>query len=191
MSVINFFDFSLNLLIFSVLFKSCRKDSLFGVIVELLLLASGMRYTWYSIVNVAAEDFSRTSRYAVGWSEDLLAFTLICSSTLRVRLQSYSRQPWRSVLFMVQLLQSSCIPLSHYKSQSVGCKERLRVIVFDKIAILLCELKIAPVHCILMRSPSIFVWCDAWLGQVASNFFHALIVVHRVHCSDNTDCLSF
>ena len=29
-SVINFFDFSLNVVIFSVLFKSCRKDSLFG-----------------------------------------------------------------------------------------------------------------------------------------------------------------
>ena len=36
MSVINFFDASLNLLIFSVLFKSGRKDSLFGVIPELL-----------------------------------------------------------------------------------------------------------------------------------------------------------
>ena len=76
-----------------------------------------------------------------GCSEDLLAFTLICSSTLRVRLQNNSRQPWRSVFFMVQLLQSSCIPLAQYKSQSVGCKERLRAIVFDKIAILLCELK--------------------------------------------------
>ena len=35
-----------------------------------------------------------------------------------------------------------------------------------------------------MRSPSISVWCDPWLVQVASTFFHALIIVHRVHCSE-------
>ena len=34
---------------------------------------------------------------------------------------------------------SSCVPLSQYKSQVVCCTERLRVIVFDKIAILSSE----------------------------------------------------
>ena len=34
---------------------------------------------------------------------------------------------------------SSCIPLSHCKSQAVCCRERLRVILFDKIAILSSE----------------------------------------------------
>ena len=33
-------------------------------------------------------------------------------------------------------LQSSCTPLSQYKSQVVCCRERLRAIVFDKIAVL-------------------------------------------------------
>ena len=31
---------------------------------------------------------------------------------------------------------SSCMPLSQYKSQVLWCRERLRVIVFDKTAIL-------------------------------------------------------
>ena len=35
-----------------------------------------------------------------------------------------------------------------------------------------------------MRSPSIFAWFDPKLVQVASNFFHTLIVVQRVHCSE-------
>ena len=34
---------------------------------------------------------------------------------------------------------SSCIPLPQYKSQVVLCRERLRVIVFDNIAILSSE----------------------------------------------------
>ena len=34
---------------------------------------------------------------------------------------------------------SSCIPHSQYKSQLVCCGERLRVIVFDKFAILFSE----------------------------------------------------
>ena len=37
-----------------------------------------------------------------------------------------------------------------------------------------------------MRSPSIFAWCDPWLVRVVSNYFHTLIVVHRVHCSEKT-----
>ena len=35
-----------------------------------------------------------------------------------------------------------------------------------------------------MKSPSIFVWCDPWLVQIASDFFHVLIIVHRVHCNE-------
>ena len=78
MSVINFFDFSLNVLIFSVLFKSCRKKLLVRVLLELLnqpfdcfsairvlLLDCRMRYAWDSIVNVAAAGFTVTSRYAL------------------------------------------------------------------------------------------------------------------------------
>ena len=34
---------------------------------------------------------------------------------------------------------SSCIPLSQNKSQALCCRERLRVIVFDKIAIFSSE----------------------------------------------------
>ena len=34
---------------------------------------------------------------------------------------------------------SSCIPVSQCKSQAVCCRERLRVIVFDKIVILSAE----------------------------------------------------
>ena len=66
------------------------------------------------------------------------------------------------------------------------CRERLRVIVFDKIAVLSSEreLYIAPTYSILIRSRSIFVWSDPWLGQVASNFFHALIIVQQVNCNE-------
>ena len=59
------------------------------------------------------------------------------------------------------------------------------MIVFDKIAILFSERALnCPIHCVLINSPSIFVWNDPWLVQVAQNFFHTLIVVHGVHCSE-------
>ena len=71
MSVINFFDLSLNLLIFSV-FLVLHERLLVRVILELLnplfgrffavrvlLLDCRMRYAWYSIVNVAAAGFPR------------------------------------------------------------------------------------------------------------------------------------
>ena len=76
-SVINFFDFSLHVFISSVLFKSCRKDSLFGwfsnswinfltfYAVRVLLLDCRTRYAWYLKVDVAAAGFSVTSRYAL------------------------------------------------------------------------------------------------------------------------------
>ena len=38
--------------------------------------------------------------------------------------------------------------------------------------------KLHQLHCVLMRSPSIFVWCDPWFVQIVLNFFHTLIVVH-------------
>ena len=36
----------------------------------------------------------------------------------------------------------------------------------------------------MRRSPSIFVWSDLWVVHVAKTFFHTLIVIHRVHCSE-------
>ena len=66
MSVNNFLDHSLDALISSVLFKSCRERLLVRVILELLnqlfdcfsairvmLLDCKMRYAWYSVVDVA------------------------------------------------------------------------------------------------------------------------------------------
>ena len=35
-----------------------------------------------------------------------------------------------------------------------------------------------------MKSPSIFLWCDPWFVQIVLNFFHTLIVVHRIHRSE-------
>ena len=77
MSVINFFDFSLNVLVSSVLFKSCKKNFV-RVILELLnqlfdcfsaigvlLLVCRIRYAWDCSVNVAAAVFSVTSRHAL------------------------------------------------------------------------------------------------------------------------------
>ena len=37
---------------------------------------------------------------------------------------------------------------------------------------------------VLVRLPSFFVWNDPWFVQVASNFFRALVIVHRIHCSE-------
>ena len=77
------------------------------------------------------------------------------------------------------------MPLSQYKSQVLCCGERLRVIVFDKFAILSFERALNCTNTLCFDEVSkYFVWCDHWLLQVASHFFHVLIVVHRVHCSD-------
>ena len=199
MSVINFFDFSLNVLISSVSFKSYTKDS-YRLILELLnqlfdrlfaisvlLLDCTMRYSWHSIVTVAATGFTVTSRYGLvvrGFSCFLLKLILL--STLRVRLQINSRQPWRLENFVEKLIRS--LHAYHF----LNTYRRLCVLESDCVgscliklqSFLLSELKIEPIHCILMRSPRYFLRCDPWLVQVASNFFHALIVVHRVHCSD-------
>ena len=101
MSVINFFDLSLNVLISSVLFKSCRKTLLVRVILELLnqlfdcfsairvlLLDCRMRYAWYSKVDVAAAGFSVTSRYALvvrGFSCFLIRLILLSTSRIWLR----------------------------------------------------------------------------------------------------------
>ena len=128
---------------------------------------------------------SQYSLVVRGFSFSLLMLILL--STLRIRLQYNSRQTWRSVYFMV----SSCIPLSQYKSQVVCCRERLRVIVFDKIAILSFERASTFTNILYFVDASkYFVWCDPWLVQVASNFFHTLIVVHRFTAVKNTNCLS-
>ena len=49
MSVINFFDFSLSVLISSVL--DCHSA------IRVLLLDCRMRYAWFSVVDIAAEGF--------------------------------------------------------------------------------------------------------------------------------------
>ena len=42
----------------------------------------------------------------------------------------------------------------------------------------------APIHCVLMRSPSILFRYDPSFVQVASSFLDTLIVFHRIYCSD-------
>ena len=122
--------------------------------IRVLLLDCRMRYAWYSMVNVAAGGFSVTSRYA------LVVRGFSC--------------------FLLMLILLSTLRVRLQKNS------RLRVIVFDKIAILSLELAL---NCTNTQyfdevSKDFFVWCDPWLVQVASNFFHALIVVHRVYCSE-------
>ena len=56
-------------------------------------------------------------------------------------------------------------------------------------AFLLSELQIAPEYSILKAFPSIFVGSSPWHVQIALTFLHTLIVVHRVHYNENTDCL--
>ena len=166
------------------LFKSCKNDSLLG----------WFSNCWINFFTVSSPtSFTVTSvRCAlVVWGCSCFLIRLILLPTLRIRLQYNSRQRgdwytwWKSSSLVF------CRPLPQYKSQVVCCGERLRVIVFDKFAILSSE---RALNCtqnrILMRSPSVFVWCDRWLVQVASNFFRAVIIVHRIHCSENTDCLS-
>ena len=75
----------------------------------------------------------------------------------------------------------SCKPLYRYKSLVVCLKELLHAIEFDRVAILLSD---APIYCIVMRSPSLFVRCDSGFVQIVLDFFQILIVVHRVHCCE-------
>ena len=199
MSVINFFDSSLNVLIFSVLFKSCRKDSLFGwfsncwlnfLTVSLRFVSScwtvEWSYEWYSIVKIAAAGSPVTSRYALvfrGFSCFLLKLILL--STFRVRAFSITRGiPWRLVYFMVKLLLSLYMHTAFSRQVArVLTTERLRVIVLDRKCnpFFWASFKL---HQFTVLCPSFFVCCDPWLVQVASNFFHALIVVHRVHWNE-------
>ena len=70
--------------------------------IRVLLLDCGTRCAWYSIVDVAAAGFSVTSRCALvvrGFSCFLVGLVLL--STLRVRLQYNSRQPWRLIYITV------------------------------------------------------------------------------------------
>ena len=45
----------------------------------------------------------------------------------------------------------------------------------------LSERQIAPLYCMLVNSPSIFVHCDSGFIQIVLNFFQILFGVHRVH----------
>ena len=108
-----------NVLIFSVSFKSCKSNSLFGWLsncwinlfdrffaIRVALLDCRMRYPWYSIINVARCWFPR-SRYALVVRRlSCFLLKLILLSTLRIRLQKNSRQPWRLAYFVVKLLFS-------------------------------------------------------------------------------------
>ena len=66
----------------------------------------------------------RQSGYGRGFSCFLIRLILLY--TLRIRLQYNSKQPWRLVYFVVKLL------LSLHAYRAMCCRERLRVIVFDK-----------------------------------------------------------
>ena len=73
--------------------------------IRVLLLDCRMRYAWYSTGDVAAAGFHVTHRYALvvqGFSCFLIKLILL--STLLIRLQFYTRQPWRLIDFVVQLL---------------------------------------------------------------------------------------
>ena len=123
-----------------------------------------MTYAWYSIVDVAAAGFPVTSRCAlVVWGFSCFLIRLILLSTLRIRLQYNSRQPWRLVYLVVLLLLS----LHAYRFLNTNRRQCVveNVCVWSYLiklqSLLLSELKIAPVHCVLMKSPSIFVWCES------------------------------
>ena len=87
----------------------------------------------------------------------------------------------------------SYTPLSQRKLQVVCSRERLHVTVFVKKmqAFLSSELQIAPIFSILTASPSILVWSDSWFCWIAWNFCHAIFILHRIHCSEETACLPF
>ena len=190
----NFFDLSLNAFIFSGFVKSCRKDSLFG---DSRIAASTFRLIlcdscpvvglWNGVCLVFKSQrcrcgFPRNFPIRFWWSEDFLAS---CSCWSCCPLWEFGFSITRDNLgdyLLLSLHAYRFLNTNHWqcawKSDCVwSCLIKLQ-------SFFLSELLIAPIHCILMRSPSIFIWCDPWRVQVASNFFHALIVVHRVHCSE-------
>ena len=73
------------------------------------------------------------------------------------------------------------LPISQQKSQVECCRERLRAILFDKIASLSSERALNCTNTLYFDEVSKY-FC---MVRFASNFLHALIVVHRVHCSEN------
>ena len=74
---------------------------------------------------------------ALGWSQDVLADLVVhFANSLSVQ---HMATLGIGIPCGVILSSSSCIPLSQCKPQALWRRERLRVIVFDKIAILSSE----------------------------------------------------
>ena len=192
MSVINFFDSSLNnlLRLVQVLQDRLLVRVSFELLNQLFVTVSlrfvsccwtRRRYAWKSEVNVAAAGFSVTSRYAlVVWGFSCFLVRLILLSPLRIRLQKNSRQPWRLEYFIGKLLLS----LHAYRFPNTNRKQCVLEndcvwsCVLKLQLSLLSELDIAPIH-LLRKSPSICVW----FVQIVLNFFHTL-TVHRIHSSE-------
>ena len=100
-----------------------------------------MRYTWNSCSQCYRDKFpcNWSIRFG-GW----LIFSFLDLDDPNVHFAN-SASVQHAVTLGIDLpcsitpVWSSCIPLSQYKSQAVCCKERLRVIEFDRTAILFFE----------------------------------------------------
>ena len=97
MSVIHFFDSSLNLLIFPDLSKSCRNDSLFGWF-------SNCWINFFTVSSPTSCSVTSVRCALVVWGCSCFLIRLILLPTLRIRLQYNSRQPWRLIYLMEKLL---------------------------------------------------------------------------------------
>ena len=149
--------------------------------IRVLLLDCRLRYATYSVVDVASGFPAAAECALVGGLEIFLLLDQVdpavhFANSVSVQLEGTLETDL--LCYMIHL-QTSCILLSEYKSQEMYRRERLHVIVF-----------LAPIHYVLVTCPSNLVRYDPWFIQIASNFFHTLIVVHRVHCSEKKDCLS-
>ena len=155
MLVINSFDFSLNGLNSSILFKSSINESRFGCFsnswislftISLRLESSFWTAEWgipWAFCNQHYRDeFPRTSRFV---RFDGRRMFLLRNETDPDVHDANSAWVRLAVFLGIGILcnrnplQSSCIPFSQYKPQVKCWKKRLRGIVFDRTAILFSE----------------------------------------------------
>ena len=125
--------------------------------IRVLLLDCRMRYAWYPVVDVAAAGIIVTSRCALvvwgfflllGQVDPVVHFANLASVQFEASLEIGIPCGTAPPLY-------SCIPLSQYKSKAVCYRERLRLIVFENIAILSSE---RALHCTNPLCP--------WLVQI-------------------------
>ena len=90
-----------------------------------------------------------------------------------------------SVPFGIARPSSSCLTLSRCKQLTIYCRGRLHATVFGKIAILSLErVSNCTENPYFLRFPSIFVWNNPRLCQVAWSLLHTIIIFHRVYLSE-------